>query len=106
MAESSAQRAARERNLRKGNPAAYKGGSKGEAQENGGPPPEDEGSEGGGGGTRTFRARISPAKPKSKSRARKPAARRTPPRAPADPPPAKRGSSGGFFDGLLKGLGG
>lgn len=103
MAETPAQRAARERNLRKGNDRAYskaKGGSQGDEPPAPADPPADEG------GKPTFRARSSkpPAKP------RKPKQRRTPPRAPAPaddpPPPAKRGSGSGFFQGLREGFGG
>lgn len=100
MPESPAQRAARERNLRKGNPAAYKGGSQGGSQ---GEPPAEPPAEPGEEST-TFRARSAPA-----AKARKPKKRRVPPRAPAAepaPPPAEKKSGGGFLSGLLEGFGG
>jgi hypothetical protein len=100
-----AQKAAAERNLRKGNPRAFSRESPQEA------PPEKPPAkaQGGPGPAReTIRVRKgSPPKGSSAQKAQKsPKARRVPPRAPAEDPPARSQGGGGFFDGLLKGFGG
>lgn len=89
-----AQRTAAERNLRKGNPKAFSG-SQGASQ--GEPPAEPPADPGSSQGKQTFRAKADAPK------ARKPRARKVPPRAPAEPPehPAKGGGLlSGFFDAL------
>lgn len=117
MPETPAQRSARERNLAKGNPNAYRGGAQGEkpaapraaqgaAQ---GDPPAAQGAAPGAQGApgKTFRAKSAPA----------PRKRRVPPRAPQEPaqgapaaaPRAPKGDTGsggggGFLGGLLEGL--
>lgn len=95
-----AQRAAAERNLRKGNPRAFGGNhSQGDDQNTDGVPAGTEPAR--GDGKRTYRAKSS--KPAEK----KPRTRRVPPRPPDPSPapaPAAKKSSGGFFDGLLKGI--
>jgi len=107
MPESTAQRKARERNLRKGNPAAYGAGALGGAED---PPREEQNPAQGGAqeAPRTFRARAK-GTPKG---ARTPKPRKTPARAPgpAQEPPRERPSAsqggGGFLGGLLEGFGG
>jgi hypothetical protein len=84
-----AQKAASERNLRKGNPRAYQG----PAEPAPSPTPEPA-------KPRTVRARAAPAK------RTQPKPRRAAPRAPATDEPAKqKKSGGGFLTGFLEGFG-
>lgn len=112
MPESPAQRAARERNLSKGNPRAYKGGGSqgeppdppGKAQDNPRPAPSQEAppqSAPGDGYVRAKRsAKGAPKKPKeSRSRPATPASAAPP------PAPVSSGDGGGFFDGLREAFG-
>ncbi len=98
MAESPAQRAARERNLRLGNPRSYSQPAEGAPEK---PPRAAEGE------TTTFRARApraaapkTPRKPRAAPRARPRAPEGDPPAAPREP----KSGGGGFFGGLLDGL--
>jgi hypothetical protein len=91
MAETPAQRAARERNLRKGNPRSYSNGDAEEAPATAEEAPRAAESQ-------TFKARPRTAE-------KPPRKRRTPPRAAEGrAEEAPRASSGGFFGGLLDGL--
>jgi hypothetical protein len=104
MPETPAQKAARERNLRKGNPSAYSRTAQGEPPED--PPetprPAPGRSQGPAQGARTFRAKSAPRKTRKPPRAKAAA-----PRGPTeDPPGPAKEKSPGFLGGLLEGLGG
>lgn len=95
MPETPAQRAARERNLSKGNPSAYKRkpaqGAEPPAEPPAEPAPADD----------TFRAR--PRAPKKAPRAKAP--RKKPAAAPASSPPPAPSGDGGFWQGLKDAFG-
>jgi hypothetical protein len=99
-----AQEAAAERNLQKGNPKSYSRRSAEEA------PPKTPDSIEEVPSKDTYRARAASRKPSKAAQGRSEGASRKttakPRSAPREAPRAPRGSSGGFWSGLLEGLGG